>query len=111
MKTVWRAALVAAIALFYVVGPAFADEQPATLCDKIDVVLAGLRNGYGEIPIFEGLTATDVPVLFAANPRTGTWTLLSRDGPDRLCYLLIGRAWQPLPFPLPPVTPQKGPSI
>ncbi|GAB4181973.1 MAG: hypothetical protein OHK0024_21090 [Thalassobaculales bacterium] len=82
-----------ALALAAWLSPAVA-EPPA--CGPVSAMLAELHQRYGERPAVAATTG-DRPLLWVANPATGTWSLLLQPQPGIACLIAAGQDWRVTP--------------
>ena len=78
MKTI-----LAALAILALAGPAHAGK-----CVPNKTLAAGLKSGFGEVPVVAATTKS-APLLIFANPKTGTFTVVMI-GPESSCVVSAG---------------------
>lgn len=102
MKRAARIVLVgfmAAMAITLWAAVVRAQEVAIDRCGDIRDLTATVAKEFGETPSYIGLVgpgkAGALAVVVFANPATGTFTLISRDG-SNYCLIAMGTKWQPI---------------
>lgn len=78
--------ILAAVAALTIASPAMAEMH----CGEPDAVLKGMKDKYGEVPAFVGMTANGLPATLLVSP-SGSWTMLM-EVQGKLCFLGAGQA-------------------
>lgn len=96
--------LIAMILLCLFLFAAAARAEPAVPCAGVADVLARLEVRFGELTIWQGLTADgQFRMLITAQPSGGSWTALVQRPDGAACLIASGESWAPggaLPAPV-----------
>lgn len=66
--------------------------QVEAVCDKLDTVLALIRDRYGETPVIMS-QSKDTTVAFMGNNKTGSWTIIQFNR-EMACIIGSGERYQ-----------------
>ena len=89
-RPLWPYILVAVIALVLFSLPLAA--RAATCAGTADA-LAALSDRYGEAVLWQGVAQDGTKMMLTAQPDGSSWTLMARQGDDRVCFLAAGTDW------------------
>lgn len=90
---------ISAIMAIFLSGAASANTQ----CAPFDDAVAALRDGYGESPIFWGMTASGGVNLWF-NQDSETWTITVTDQTGMTCIVASGQPGGTIALPIPGVS-------
>ena len=73
------------------------EQSHAQACFNRDQFMAGLKERYGEVVLWEGLMTVQggapVPVVMFASPSQRTWTITTNSDPAFLCPVMNGTSF------------------
>ena len=81
------------LVVMWVILAIAAPAHAETSCTGLADALAGLRAGYGEVILWQGLAENGQRLIITANPDGSTWTALANGAAGAVCFVGSGVTW------------------